>query len=185
MQLAVVVVDVETGQTSMAQTAVAAVVVVEQSDRREVWLHPVKDLTAAMLVVTHTHTAARVAVAKPQPVRSAMLEQETAAQVIPTSALCTRVAVAAVVVALLLEVVARVAAARVVAITQRDWELTEQQTRAAAVVVLVRQTLQVIVLAAQAVAALLLCATVARQLDQLQEQQIPLHKQVATPSTPS
>jgi hypothetical protein len=113
--LAAVAAAVEPAQIWTELMAAAAAVVVARLDKPEDLVHPAKDLTAVMLVVTPTHTAARVAVAQPQPVRSAMPEQETAAQAIPTSALCTQEAAAAVVVALVLEVVAR--AAVVLAVT--------------------------------------------------------------------
>jgi hypothetical protein len=94
--------------------AVAVVEVVARLDKPEDLVHPVKDLTAVMLARTHTHTAALVAVAQARRVRLAMPEQETVAQAIPISALCTRVAVVVVVVALLLAVVAQVVVALVV-----------------------------------------------------------------------
>jgi hypothetical protein len=100
---------VETGQASMAQTAAAAAEVVARLDKPEELVHPAKDLTAVMRVQMLTHTEVQVVVAQALPVRLAMPEQETAAQAIPTLAPCTRVEAAAVVVALLLAVVARVA----------------------------------------------------------------------------
>ena len=101
--------DAATAPVWTEPMAAAAAAVVERLDKPEELVHPAKDLTAVMLVVTPIHTEVQVVVAQALPVRLAMPEQETAAQAIPTSAHCTRVAAAAVVVALPLAVVAQVA----------------------------------------------------------------------------
>jgi hypothetical protein len=160
--------------------AVAVVVLVVSLVKQPEQVRPVRALTVEQKAPRQRRSAARVVVVQARRVQLAMVERASAAQVLHISA--PRMRVAAAVVVLLARV--ELAAAVLVVSALVGLERMELQTQAAAAAVQHRQ-LPEIVQAALAAAALLLCATAERQLDQLQEQQIPLHKQVATPSTPS
>lgn len=139
MRSAAVAVVVETAQALTEPVAAVAAAAVARLDKPGDLVRPVKDRTAVMLARTHIHTAALVAVAQARQVRSAMPGLETVAMVLLNLAPCSRAAVAAVMVALVLEVVAQAAAVLVVA-ALLDWEPTARPTQAAVVVVPVRQT---------------------------------------------
>jgi len=183
-QSAAVAVDVDLVQVFQEQRVAVAVVLAALSVKPEVQVHPVRDLRVEALARTRFLIEVLVVVAL---VLLVLMETRQAAQVALEIRISQRFMLAAAVVETH-QTVNRLAA--VVAAVQVVMQFLlqaqpEQQTQAAVVAVQVRLLLQETQQAESAAAALLLCATAERQLDQLQEQQIPLHKQVATPSTPS